>query len=125
MKKIKFIPYSKNKAIIKTLKDTKLVELKELDTKFYEDIPITEEPITRSEIINYLSEVSNLQEGITSLLEGMDGFLTSYLNYYLEDEEDKKELKKVFRILDYIKDEVEKANIITSTLNMQIIRKGK
>jgi len=125
MKKIKFIPYSKNKAIIKTLKDTKLVELKELDTKFYEDIPITEEPITRSEIISYLSEVSNLQEGITSLLEGMDGFLTSYLNYYLEDEEDKKELKKVFRILDYIKDEVEKANIITSTLNMQIIRKGK
>jgi hypothetical protein len=101
------------------------VELKELDTKFYEDIPITEEPITRSEIINYLSEVSNLQEGITSLLEGMDGFLTSYLNYYLVDEEDKKELKKVFRILDYIKDEVEKANIITSTLNMQIIRKGK
>ena len=125
MKKIKFIPYSKNKAIIKTLKDTKLVELKELDTKFYGDIPITEEPITRSEIISYLSEVSNLQEGITSLLEGMDGFLTSYLNYYLEDEEDKKELKKVFRILDYIKDEVEKANIITSTLNMQIIIKGK
>jgi hypothetical protein len=125
MKKIKFIPYSKNKAIIKTLKDTKLVELKELDTKFYEDIPITEEPITRSEIISYLSEVSNLQEGITSLLEGMDGFLTSYLNYYLVDEEDKKELKKVFRILDYIKDEVEKANIITSTLNMQIIRQGK
>ena len=122
MNTAKFIPYTKDKVIVKTDKGSKLAKLTDLSVKFYGDLPLAKDEITNEEIVNNLSSVSELHEGIAALLDGIDGALTRFMNFTLEeaDEYEKEEIRKIFKLLDYAKSELEKASIITSATNYRI-----
>ena len=96
MNTAKFIPYTKDKVIVKTDKGSKLAKLTDLSVKFYGDLPLAKDEITNEEIVNNLSSVSELHEGVAALLDGIDGALTRFINFTLEeaDEYEKEEIKK-------------------------------
>ncbi len=108
--KTKIIPISENKAIkLNARGEEELVELKAVESKFYNKAPIKER-LSLEGVISLLGSNDNEIEEAGALIDAIDGFLSDRFItgvYLEEDEEAKDEIRKVLRILDILKSKLD------------------
>ena len=108
--KTKIIPISENKAIkLNARGEEELVELKAVESKFYNKAPIKER-LSLEGVISLLGSNDNEIEEAGALIDVIDGFLSDRFItgvYLEEDEEAKDEIRKVLRMLDILKSKLD------------------
>jgi len=110
MKVAKIIPISENKAIkLNARGDEELVELKAVDSKFYNKAPVKER-LSLKGVISLLGSNDDEMDEVEALIDVIDGFLSDrFISgvYLEEDEEAKDEIRKVLRMLDIVKSKLD------------------
>jgi len=108
--KTKIIPISENKAIkLNARGEEELVELKAVESKFYNKAPIKER-LSLEGVISLLGSNDDEMEEVGALIDAIDGFLSDRFItgvYLEEDEEAKDEIRKVLRMLDILKSKLD------------------
>ena len=109
MTQAKLIPINERKAIaVNARGQEQLVELKAVDSKFYNKAPVKER-LSLKGIISLLGRSDDELDEVEALLTGVDSFLVDrFLNgWFNENEEAKDEIRKVLRLLDIVKDKLD------------------
>ena len=109
MKVAKIIPISENKAIrINARGEEELVELKAVESKFYNKAPVKEK-LSLKGVINLLSRSDEGLEELEALLVGIDSFLVDRFldGWFDENKEAQDEVRKVLRLLDIARDKLD------------------
>ena len=108
--KTKIIPISENKAIkLNARGEEELVELKAVESKFYNKAPVKER-LSLKGVISLLGSNDDKMEEAGALIDAIDGFLSDRFItgvYLEEDEEAKDEIRKVLRMLDILKSKLD------------------
>ena len=108
--KTKIIPISENKAIkLNARGEEQLIELKVVESKFYNKVPVKER-LSLKGVISLLGSNDNEIEEAGALINVIDGFLSDrFISgvYLEEDEEAKDEIRKVLRMLDILKSKLD------------------
>ena len=110
MTKAKLIPISETKAVMVNARgEEQLVELKAVDSKFYNKAPVKER-LSLKGVISLLGRSDSGLDEVEALLASIDGFLSDrFISgvYLEEDEEAKDEIRKVLRLLDIVRDKLD------------------
>jgi len=124
MKKIKLIPISERKAIaVNARGQEQLVELKAVDSKFYNKAPVKEK-LSLKGVISLLGRSDSGLDELEALLSGIDSFLCDKFisGVYLEDDEEAKdEVRKVLRLLDLVRNKVDNIQRDVSISTMSLL----
>ena len=110
MTQAKLIPISERKAVMVNARgEEQLVELKAVDSKFYNKAPVKER-LSLKGVISLLGRSDDELDEVEALLASIDGFLSDrFISgvYLEEDEEAKDEIRKVLRLLDIVRDKLD------------------
>ena len=110
MTKAKIIPINETKAVMVNARgEEQLVELKAVESKFYNKAPIKER-LSLKGVISLLGRSDDELDEVEALLASIDGFLSDrFISgiYLEEDEEAKDEIRKVLRLLDIVRDKLD------------------
>jgi len=123
MKLAKFIPLTDFEGVALDLRGNRaLVEISEIKTNFYGKAPLKE--YSQREVLNFLSDAGERMEELEALIEAVDSILmNNFLNGLLEDDEEAKdEMRKVFRVLDVLKDKAEAVHTLISTSGNSLLK---
>jgi len=105
----KIIPISENKAIkLNARGEEELVELKAVESKFYNKAPVKER-LSLKGVIDLLSRSDEGLEELEALLAGIDSFLVDRFldGWFDENKEAQDEVRKVLRLLDIARDKLD------------------
>ena len=110
MTQAKLIPISERKAVMVNERgEEQLVELKAVESKFYNKAPVKER-LSLKGVISLLGRSDDELDEVEALLASIDGFLSDrFISevYLEEDEEAKDEIRKVLRLLEIVKDKLD------------------
>jgi len=110
MTQAKLIPISETKAVMVNERgEEQLVELKAVESKFYNKAPVKER-LSLKGVISLLGRSDDELDEVEALLASIDGFLSDrFISgvYLEEDEEAKDEIRKVLRLLDIVRDKLD------------------
>ena len=109
MKVAKIIPISENKAIrLNARGEEELVELKAVESKFYNKAPVKEK-LSLKGVIDLLSRSDEGLDEVEALLAGIDSFLVDRFlgGWFDENKEAQDEVRKVLKLLDIVRDKLD------------------
>ena len=109
MTKAKLIPISETKAVMVNARgEEQLVELKAVDSKFYNKAPIKER-LSLKGVISLLGRSDDELDEVEALLTGIDSFLVDRFldGWFDENEEAQEEVRKILKLLDIARDKLD------------------
>ena len=116
MQLAKFIPLTDYEGVAVDLRGNRaLVEVNGVKANFNGKGPLKE--YSQREILHFLSDAGERMDELEGLIEAVDSMLMNrfFSSLFEDDEEAKDELRKVFRVLDVLKDKAEVVDTLIST----------
>ncbi|WP_456488908.1 hypothetical protein [Caminibacter pacificus] len=123
MKLATFIPLTDFEGVAVDLRGNRaLVEVNGLKANFYGKGPLKE--YSQREVLNFLSNAGEKMDELEGLIEAVDSMLMNrFFNSLLEDDEEAKdELRKVFRVLDVLKEKAEAVHTLINTSGNSLLK---